>query len=69
MSLLVQALPSLHATLFGVEVHPVVGLHPSSVQGLPSEQFGAAPPTQEPLAHLSFVVQALPSLHVAVFGA
>jgi hypothetical protein len=38
----------------------------SSVQGLPSLQVGAAPPTHLPPAHLSDVVQALPSLQALV---
>jgi hypothetical protein len=57
----VQALPSLHATVLLVWVQPVDGLQESSVQGLPSSQFGPAPPTQTPPEHASPVVQALPS--------
>ena len=41
--------------------HPLVGSHPSAVHGLESSQVGAGPPTQLPPAHLSAVVQALPS--------
>jgi hypothetical protein len=33
------------------------------VQATPSLQLGAAPPTHTPPLHVSFVVQALPSLH------
>ena len=43
--------------------HPDAGLQLSSVYTFPSLQFGAGPPTQAPPAHVSFVVQALPSLH------
>ena len=39
---------------------PVAGLQESFVQPLPSLQFNAAPP-QAPPAHVSLVVQALPS--------
>jgi hypothetical protein len=66
VSLVVQALPSLHGAVLLVCVQPVIGLHASSVQTLPSSQFGAAPPTQTPPAQVSPVVQALPSLHGAV---
>ena len=41
---------------------PVAGLQESFVQTLPSSQFNAVPP-QTPPAQVSFVVQALPSLH------
>src|SRR5207302_91428 len=67
-SAVVQALPSLHAAVLGVLTQPEAGLQLSSVQALPSLQFGAAPPTQTPPAQVSAVVQALPSLHGAVFG-
>jgi len=39
-------------------------LHESSVQALPSSQLGDGPPTHNPPEQVSFVVQALPSLHV-----
>ena len=45
---------------------PVAGLQLSSVQTLPSSQFGGAPPTHDPSAQVSAVVHALPSLHGAV---
>jgi hypothetical protein len=45
---------------------PVAGTHESFVHTLPSLQLGAGPPTQTPPAHVSFVVQALPSLHALV---
>jgi hypothetical protein len=38
------------------------------VHGLLSLQFGAGPPLQVPPPHVSFVVQAFPSLHGAVLG-
>jgi hypothetical protein len=63
---MVQAFPSLgHGvplTRF-VCVQPVAGTHASALQGLPSSQFGGAPPWQTPPLHWSLVVQALPSLH------
>jgi hypothetical protein len=67
---LVQALPSLHAfALLFTCVQPVAGEHASSVQGLLSLQFGAAPPTHAPAPlQASFVVQALLSLQAMVFG-
>ena len=65
VSLVVQALPSLHETVLFVCAQPLAGLQVSVVQPLPSSQFGAAPPTHTPPEHVSFVVQALPSLHTA----
>jgi hypothetical protein len=62
VSLVVQALPSLHELLLLVCVQPLAGLQLSSVHTLPSSQWGAAPPTQAPPAQVSLVVQALPSL-------
>src|SRR5205823_14162967 len=44
----------------------VDGLQVSSVQGLPSSQLGAAPPTHRPPLQASLVVQALPSLQGGV---
>jgi hypothetical protein len=38
-------------------------LHESVVQTLPSSQLGGVPPLQVPPPHVSFVVQAFPSLH------
>src|SRR5207245_7289140 len=67
-SAVVQALPSLHAAVLGVLTQPEAGLQLSSVQALPSLQFGAAPPTQTPPAQVSAVVQALRTLHGAGFG-
>jgi hypothetical protein len=67
---LVQPLPSsVQGALLFVCTQPEAGSQASSVQALPSSQLGAAPPTQFPPEHVSFVVQALPSLHGAVlFG-
>jgi len=66
VSLVVQALPSLHGALLLVWTQPVAGSQPSSVQPLPSLQFGAGPPMQRPPLQASLVVQALPSLHGSV---
>jgi hypothetical protein len=49
--------------------HPLAGLHESFVHTLPSSQFGAAPPTHTPPAHVSLVVHALPSLQALVLFA
>ena len=66
VSFAVQAFPSSHDAVLAVWTQPVAGLHESSVQPLPSSQFGADPPRHEPLAHVSLVVQAFPSSHDAV---
>jgi len=66
VSLVVHALPSLHGAVLLVCVQPDPGLQASSVQTLPSSQFGGAPPTHVPAAQVSPVVQALPSLQGAV---
>jgi hypothetical protein len=63
VSLVVQALPSSHAAVLLTCPQPVNELQLSSVQPLPSSQFGAAPPTQLPPLQMSLVVQALPSSH------
>jgi len=47
---------------------PMAGLQESLVQGLPSSQLGAAPPTHTPPLQVSLVVQALPSSHGFVLG-
>jgi hypothetical protein len=60
-SALVHAEPSLHGTVLFENTHPVPGLHESLVQTLPSLQTSELPETQEPSAHLSPEVQALPS--------
>src|SRR5437867_1879335 len=66
VSFVVQALPSLHGAVLFVWTQPVAGVQESSVQGLPSLQFGGGPPAHAPPLQVSFVVQALPSLHGAV---
>ena len=63
VSLVVQASPSLHGAVLFAYTHPVPGSQLSSVQTLPSLQFGAGPPTHEPPVQVSSVVQALPSSH------
>jgi hypothetical protein len=68
VSFVVQALPSSHETVLLMWTQPLAGLHESSVQPLASSQFGAVPPTHAPLAHVSFVVQALPSSQDAVLS-
>jgi hypothetical protein len=66
LSPVVQAFPSSHGLLLFECTQPLAGLHESSVQTLPSSQLGGAPPTHAPLEQVSFVVQALPSLHGSV---
>ena len=44
VSCVVHASASLHASVLFAYVHPTVGSHASSVQTLPSLQFGGAPP-------------------------
>src|SRR5262245_56268037 len=64
----VQRLPSSQAVRSArlVCVQPDAGSQPSAVQLLPSLQSGGGPPAQLPPEQVSFVVQALPSLHAAV---
>jgi hypothetical protein len=62
VSLVVQALASLHGLELLVYTHPTAELHESSVQPFPSSQKGAAPPMHIPRVHVSLVVQASPSL-------
>jgi hypothetical protein len=57
----VQTLLSSQLFVFAGCAHPLAGLQASSVQGLPSLQSGAGPPTQTPSEQASLVVQALPS--------
>jgi hypothetical protein len=66
VSPVVQAFPSLQATVLFAWAQPVAGTHESLVHGLLSLQFGAAPPTHAPPEHVSPVVHALPSLQDAV---
>jgi glyoxylate utilization-related uncharacterized protein len=65
VSLVVQALPSLHGAVLLVWVQPVAGLQASFVHTLPSLQLSTAPPVQEPPLQTSLSVQALPSLQEA----
>ena len=61
---LVKVLPSSHVTLLGRKTQlPVLPSHLSSVHALLSAQRMDAPPTHLPPAHMSALVQALPSLH------
>jgi hypothetical protein len=64
----VQASPSSHGPDLAECVQPFFELHVSSVQTLPSSQFGAGPPLQEPLPHTSFVVHASPSVQGREFA-
>jgi hypothetical protein len=59
----VQTLLSVHPAVLFVCTHPLDVLHESSVQTLPSSQFGALPPVQVPVLHVSRVVHAFPSSH------
>src|SRR5207245_2677313 len=64
----VQGLPAVHGRVLRAFTQPVAGLQESVVHTLPSLQLGGGPPTQTPPAHVSAVVQALPSLQGRVFG-
>jgi len=57
----VHALPSEHAPVKFVTVHPELESQPSCVHTLPSSQNRAEPPVQAPFAHKSPTVQASPS--------
>ena len=61
MSAVVQASPSSQDAVLFAFTQPLAGLQESSVHTLPSSQLGADPPTQEPAAQVSVVVQASPS--------
>jgi len=63
VSAVVHGLPSSHETVLGTLEHPDAGSQVSSVQTLPSSQFGGSPPTQAPALHASPVVHASPSSH------
>ena len=65
VSPVVQAFPSLQGAELFACAQPVEVLQLSSVHGLPSLQFGGAPPWQTPAVHVSPVVQAFPSLQGA----
>jgi len=64
----VQGLPSLHAVALVVCWQPAAKSQLSSVQRLLSLHELATPPLQVPAAHVSALVQGLPSSHGAVFG-
>lgn len=67
-----HAFPSLHgvpSAELGVEQTPVLGLHVPAVWHAVGEGHESAVPPQTPAWHLSFKVQALPSLHVVPFVA
>ena len=64
----VQASLSSQVALLALVVHPWLGSHLSSVQGLPSLQVTAAPATQLPCWHTSPLVHALPSLQPRALG-
>ncbi len=66
VSAVVQALASSHGAALWACWQPRTVSQESSVQTLPSPQSGGAPPTQEPAAQVSTVVQALASSHGAV---
>src|SRR5207249_861779 len=65
-SFCLTASPLPYGAVFCCWVQPVAGLQLSVVQTSPSSQLGAGPPTHVPPLQVSFVVQALPSLHGAV---
>jgi hypothetical protein len=56
VSPVVHAFPSLHGLVLLACKHPLDGLHESSVQTLPSSQFGGAPPMHAPPEQTSPVV-------------
>ena len=66
VSEVVQAFPSSQEAVLFVKTQPVAGTQESSVHGLLSLQLGALPPTHEPAAQVSEVVQAFPSSQEAV---
>jgi hypothetical protein len=68
LSLVVHALPSLHAFVFGVNLQPPPASQPSSVHGLLSLHWMVPVPVHAPPEHLSLFVQALPSSQVTEFG-
>ena len=62
----VQTLSSLQEAVLSAWAQPVAGTQESSVQAFPSSQSRGAPPLHVPPPHVSFAVQAFPSLHVPV---
>jgi len=61
VSVVVQALPSLHERVCGMFTQPLAELQVSSVHWLPSLQSRGPPEMHEPALHMSLTVQALPS--------
>ena len=61
-----QAFPSLQAFVLGIKTQPTVGSHVSVVHTLLSLHTSASAPRHTPFAHVSPVVQALPSLQTFV---
>src|SRR5437868_5624770 len=59
----VHALPSLQGLELVVKTPPLAGGRVSFVQTLPPLQVSGGPPVHWPAEHVSFVEQALPSLH------
>jgi hypothetical protein len=57
----VHGLPSSHAAVVFVNMHPEAGSQESAVQPFPSSHTVAEPPTQDPLWQRSLVVQGFPS--------
>ena len=66
VSPIVQGLASSQGAVLFTWMQPLTGSQPSSVQGFPSSQVGAAPPTQAPSWQVSLAVQGLPSSQGAV---
>src|SRR5205823_1630692 len=66
VSPIVQGLASSQGAVLFTWMQPLTGSQPSSVQGLPSSQVGAAAPTQAPSWQVSLAVQALASSQGAV---
>ena len=68
VSPVVQLLLSVQGKVLSMCLQPVVAKQLSSVHGLPSSQDSGAAPTQTPLAQVSMVVHASPSLHGSAFA-
>jgi hypothetical protein len=68
LSPLVHALPSLQLIVLLVKTQPLTVLHASLVQMLPSLHVWVAPAWQDLLAHVSPMVQTLPSLQDALLA-
>ena len=59
----VVLIPAIAGLYAATQLIQPAAVQPSVVQTFTSLQFGAGPPTHDPPLHVSFVVQALPSLH------